>query len=217
MKRAHVPLYLFLLVLVVLIVEPSHGQAMEVKVRNETEYPMLELYVLDEDAGRNAETGENLLVDGPLLPGGETTIALSPADRFLLSVDEEGDRYLLQGPGAAEGRLLTIALDDLHFGGDQEIPAAASGRRVRLVNDTGYRLLRLWYRWGSEGAWSELERVGAIASGATTKIRIPSADDPAATLSIRGEDEDGDYYEKHDLRVHSRRQLRFTVDDMRFR
>ena len=201
--------YLFILALYIISSAAIHAQAVEVKIRNETDYRMQELYLFDDPTGAR---GENRLSASPLFPGREATVAGDAGVRFVLAVDSEGDRYLKQNVDLEENRILRITLDDLHFGSQ----AVASGVwELRVLNDTNYRLTRISYRAGGDGEWTEVEIDSPIGAGdlLTRTIPVPSA---AASIELRAEDEDGDVYRKSGIRVDDRRSVRFTFDDLQW-
>lgn len=201
----------YLLVLAVYLIAAGaiHAQAVEVRIRNETDFRMQELYLFsDPESAR----GENLISGSPLFPGGEVTVVATAGDRFVLAVDSEGDRYLKQNVDPDENRSLRITLDDLHFGAQ----TVASGVwELRVVNDTNYRLVRLSYRAAGDGEWVDVNVDSPVAAGelVTQTIPVPSG---AATVDLRAEDEDGDVYSKTGIRVDDRRSVRFTFDDLQW-
>lgn len=201
----------YLLVLAVYLIAAGaiHAQAVEVRIRNETDFRMQELYLFsDPESAR----GENLISGSPLFPGGEVTVVATAGDRFVLAVDSEGDRYLKQNIDPDENRSLRITLDDLHFGAQ----TVASGVwELRVVNDTNYRLVRLSYRAARDGEWVDVNVDSPVAAGelVTQTIPVPSG---AATVDLRAEDEDGDVYSKTGIRVDDRRSVRFTFDDLQW-
>lgn len=186
-----------------------HAQAVEVTIRNETDFRMQELYLFSDPEGAR---GENLISGSPLFPGGEVTVDATGGDRFVLAVDTEGDRYLKQNVDLAESRSLRITLDDLHFG----VETVASGVwELRVVNDTNYRFVSLSYRTAEDGEWVDVDVDSPVAAGelVTQTIPVPSG---AARIDLRAEDEDGDVYSKTGIRVDDRRSVRFTFDDLQW-
>lgn len=201
--------YLLVLAVYLIASQAIHAQAVEVRIRNETDYRMQELYLFSDPEGAR---GENLISGSPLFPGGEVTVAATGGDRFVLAVDSEGDRYLKQNVDLAENRSLGISLDDLHFGGQ----TVASGVwELRVVNDTNYRLVHLSYRAAGDGEWTELDVDSPIRAGdlVTETIPVPPG---AASIDLRAEDEDGDVYRKSGIRVDDRRSVRLTFDDLQW-
>ena len=201
--------YLLVLAVYLIAAEAIHAQAVEVRIRNETDYRMQELYLFSDPEGAR---GENLISTSPLFPGREVTVPAAGGDRFVLAVDSEGDRYLKRNLNVEENRLLRITLDDLYFGAQ----AVASGVwELRVVNDTNYRLIRLSYRAAGGGEWVEVDLDSPVGAGEliTSTIPVPSG---AASIELRAEDEDGDVYRKSGIRVDDRRSVRFTFDDLQW-
>jgi hypothetical protein len=204
--------YLLAFVLCFTAFEASHAQAVEVKIRNDTNYRMQELYLFSDPAGTR---GENRISDSALFPGGETTVSASRDDRYVLAVDSEGDHYLVQGFNAAEDRVLGLSLDDLYFGEEPGSTVASGVWEIRVVNDTNYRFTDLWYRASGQTDWTRLEVDGGVEPGGLVRVVIPVSEN-VETLEIRGQDEDGDGYRKGGIRIRDRRSVRFTFDDLQW-
>jgi hypothetical protein len=204
--------YLLAFLLCFAALEASHAQAVEVKIQNDTDFRMQELYLFADPAGTR---GENLLGDGSLFPGGEATVAAARDDRYLLAVDSEGDRYLVRGFNPAEDRMLSLSLDDLYFGEELGATVASGVWELRVVNDTNYRFTDLWYRASGQGEWNRVEVDGGIEPGGLVSVLVPVSDG-VETLEMRGEDEDGDTYSKGGIRIRDRRSVRFTFDDLQW-
>lgn len=201
----------YLLVLSVYLIASGaiHAQAVEVRIRNETDYRMQELYLFSDPQGAR---GENLISGSPLFPGREITVEAAAEDGFVLAVDSEGDRYIKRNVDVEESRSLRITLDDLYFGAQ----AVASGVwELRVVNDTNYRLTGLSYRAAGDGEWTEVDVDSPIGAGdlVTGTIPVPSG---ATSIDLRAEDEDGDVYRKSGIRVDDNRSVRFTFDDLQW-
>jgi hypothetical protein len=203
---------IFACTLLIVASQLSHGQAVEVKVRNDTNFEMQELYVFADPA---AERGRNLLSGGPLFSGSEVTVSVDASARYLLAVDSEGDSYLVEGIDPRQTRVLAIALDDLYFGDDMGTRVAAGVWDLSIVNDTNYRLTGLWYRPAGTAQWSELSARLPIDAGGLLEASIPMPED-ADTVELRAVDEDGDEYVKTGLRAGETRSARFTFDDLQW-
>lgn len=210
-KRIMITCFVLALGLGFLGSEDTHAQAVEVKVRNATDFQMQELYLF---AGPDTARGENRLSGSTLFPGEEVSVSVSDGDRFVLAVDSEGDRYLIRDLDPSADRLVTISLDNLHFGEDIGATVAAGTVELEFVNATNYRFTSLWYRPNAEADWRGLD-LRALEPGARATAQVPVSGD-VETLDLRAQDEDGDYYEKSSVRVREEGSIRFSFDDLRW-
>ncbi|MFP4373691.1 MAG: hypothetical protein ACLFPO_05125 [Spirochaetaceae bacterium] len=201
--------YLLVLVVYIIASEGIHAQAVDIRIRNETEYRMQELYVFSDPQGPR---GENLISGSPLFPGREITVENAADAEFVLAVDSEGDRYLKRDVDVEETLSYGITLDDLYFGEDT---SAAGEWQLRVVNDTNYRLTGLFYRVSGDREWTKIDVDSPVRAGDLVTGTIPISGG-TTSIELRAEDEDGDVYRKSGIRTDDTRSVRLTFDDLQW-
>ena len=204
--------YVFVLAMGILAAGAVQAQTYELKVQNETNFEMRELYVFSEIEG---EFGANLLSDGPLFSGGDTTITARAEDSYVLAVDSAGDRYLLEGLRPAEERVVSITLDSLSFGDEFSSATSSAKREVQLLNETDQRFTRVWYRPNGEDQWTALSLPNPIRAGGGAGVQVPrkASEGP---IDLRVQDDEGDYYSKAAVDVSDARPVGFSFDDLQW-